>query len=164
MKQLYLLRHGIAVAPGTPGYDDDLRPLTAKGERRMRQVAQGLRRLDLKLDRIVSSPLPRAWRTAEIVADSLEVPFLLEKDDALRAGRSANAIKNWLEGRHEDALMIVGHDPAFSDLVSLLTIGKTDPSISELRKGGVAAFAGLSDGGFHLDWLARPRLLRRLGD
>ena len=36
MNELYILRHGIAVEPGTPGMPDDERPLTAKGEKRMR--------------------------------------------------------------------------------------------------------------------------------
>src|SRR5579864_3782830 len=78
MNRLYLLRHGIAVPPGTEGYEDDDRPLTSKGERRTRQVAQGLRRLRLKLDRIISSPLPRALRTAELVAETLDIEFLVE--------------------------------------------------------------------------------------
>ena len=60
MNDLYIVRHGIAVDPGTPGMADDERPLTSKGEKRMRQVARGLSKLELKLDRIVTSPLPRA--------------------------------------------------------------------------------------------------------
>ncbi len=39
MTDLYIVRHGIAVEPGTPGMPDDERPLTAKGEKRMRQIA-----------------------------------------------------------------------------------------------------------------------------
>ncbi len=42
MNELYILRHGIAVDPGTPGIPDDERPLTPKGEKRMRQIARGL--------------------------------------------------------------------------------------------------------------------------
>ena len=71
MTDLYIVRHGIAVEPGTPGIPDDERPLTAKGEKRMRQIAQGLRKLDLKLDRIVTSPLPGRRTTAEIIAEVL---------------------------------------------------------------------------------------------
>ena len=62
MTHLYIVRHGIAVEPGTPGIPDDERLLTSKGEKRIRQIARGLVRLDLKLDRIVTSPLPRAAR------------------------------------------------------------------------------------------------------
>ncbi len=40
MNELYVVRHGIAVDPGTPGIPDDERPLTPKGEKRMREIAR----------------------------------------------------------------------------------------------------------------------------
>jgi phosphohistidine phosphatase len=43
MKELYIVRHGIAVEPGTPGIPDDERPLTAKGQKRMHEIARGMR-------------------------------------------------------------------------------------------------------------------------
>jgi phosphohistidine phosphatase len=162
MNRLYLLRHGIAVPSGTPGFEDDDRPLTPKGERRLRMVGQGLRRLKPKLDKIVTSPLPRALRTAEIVADILGVDYLLETADELRSGRSAESIRDWLRTRNEQRLMIVGHDPAFSDLMGLLLGGEPGQPISTLRKGGIAAFRAVTDGTMQLDWLLRPRTIRRL--
>ena len=63
MNELYVLRHGIAVDPGSSGLPDDARQLTQKGINRMRQIAAGLATLDLELDAIVTSPLmPRADR------------------------------------------------------------------------------------------------------
>ena len=39
---LYILRHGIAVEPGTPGYENDAdRPLTPEGQRKLEQIADG---------------------------------------------------------------------------------------------------------------------------
>jgi phosphohistidine phosphatase len=162
MNRLYLLRHGIAVPYGTPGIEDDDRPLTPKGEKRMREVACGLRKLDLKLDRIVSSPAPRALRTAEIVAAELDLKEHLETDDALRPGQTASSIRDWLQKRSEDRLMIVGHDPAFSELVGLLATGEPRRSITELKKGGIAAFSANAEGSLQLHWLATPRIIRRL--
>jgi phosphohistidine phosphatase len=162
MIRLYLLRHGIAVPPGTPGVDDDDRPLTPKGEKRMRQIARGLCRLDLKLERIVSSPVPRALRTAEIVADALGISAHLETHDALRPGEPASSIRDWLQAREEGSLMIVGHDPAFSQLVGTLSAGDASQPITELKKGGIAAFRAEPEGELKLDWLARPKLIRKL--
>src|SRR4051812_46899950 len=158
MRRLYLLRHGIAVPHGTPGYDeDDQRPLTPQGERRMKQVARGLRRLDLELDRIVTSPLPRARRTAEIVAKILKCEEVLEDADALRADRSAASIRDWIGTQPEPRLMLVGHDPWISELVGLLTPGAVAvPPLCQLRKGGLAALSDTPDGQLQLDWLARP--------
>jgi phosphohistidine phosphatase len=161
MRLIYLLRHGIAVPPGTPGYEDDQRPLTPRGERRMKQVARGLRRLNPGLDRIITSPLPRARRTAEIVAKVLKCEAILEEADVLRAGRDAASIRDWIGTRSEPRLMIVGHDPWISELVGLL-VGAPGSPLCALRKGGIAALRDHPDGGLILDWLARPRLLRRL--
>ena len=164
MNRLYLLRHGIAVPPGTPDIPDDERPLTSEGEKGVRRVARGLRRLGIKLDRIVTSPLPRAFRTAEIVADILKLSDALETADALRADRDAASMRDWVIARTESRLMLVGHNPSFSDLVGLLITGNQGPALCDLRKGGVAALRAELDGAMRLDWLARPRIFRRLAD
>jgi phosphohistidine phosphatase len=166
MKDLYILRHGIAVPPGTPGIPDDERPLTPKGAKRMHQVARGLRRLDLKLDRIITSPLPRARATAEIVADELDAGDLLETADVLRAGADAATIRGWLRERTEDRLMIVGHNPALTDLITLMVLGATrpQPQVCELKKGAIAALkpSASAPDRSELLWVATPRLIRRL--
>ena len=165
MDELYILRHGIAAEHGTPGIPDDERPLTPEGRRRMRQIARGLRRLDLRPDRIVTSPLPRASATAEIVAGVLEPEQGLETADVLRAGSDARAIRDWLRQRTEGRLMIVGHDPGLTDLIALLVVGDGPRSrVCELKKGGIAALrpSDASAGRFELVWVATPRLIRRL--
>ena len=68
----------------------------------------------------------------------------------------------WLKERAEARLMIVGHDPAFSELVGLLATGEPRLSVAELKKGGVAAFCAEPEGELKLDWLAPPKLIRRL--
>jgi phosphohistidine phosphatase len=141
---------------------DDERPLTPKGERRVAEVARGLRRLDLALDRILTSPLPRALETAEIVAEVLDLTDRLETTDTLRPDRSAGSIREWVQTRSEANLMLVGHNPNLSELLGLLaTDGKADSSF-ELRKGGIAAFGPGVGGDMQLEWLATPRLIRRL--
>ncbi len=165
MTELFILRHGIAVPHGTPGYSDDERPLTPKGERRMRQVGRGLTALQLNLERIVTSPLPRARRTAQIVAQELGLIDKLEPATALAAGADAQSVRDWLRERSEDRLMIVGHNPALSDLVGLLILGDVDKLPFELKKGAIAALSSTprSLPHFELDWTAPPALLRRLG-
>lgn len=164
MTELYILRHGIAVARDTPGIAGDDRPLTATGRKRMRQIGRGLRRLDIEPDRIVSSPLPRAWQTAEIAADALGISDRLEASEMLRDDRDPQAIREWLRSRTDGRLMIVGHNPGLSHLLSLLVTGSTDSLPCELKKGAVAALSSGDGGGYALDWIAPPRILRRLGD
>ena len=164
MPRLFLFRHGLAVPHGTAGFDDDDRPLTSKGERRVRQVARGLKRVGLKLDKIVTSPLPRASKTAEIVADVLKVAYLLEDADELKPTASAESIRDWLKGRAEARIMLVGHNPNLSELLSLLTTGSSQPTVVEIRKAGVAALRDDPGGRYLVDWITRPRLIRRLGE
>lgn len=166
MRQLYILRHGIAFPTGTIGVPDDERPLTPKGERRMRQIGRGLFALGLglELDRIVTSPLPRARRTAQIVAAELDLVDHLETSTVLTAGSDAQAIADWLRERTEDRLMIVGHNPALSELVGLLLVGEVGLLTFELKKGGIAALSSsrFTAPRFQLDWTAPPALLRHL--
>lgn len=165
METLYILRHGIAVESGTPGIPDDDRPLTPKGRKRLREIARGLNRLDLRPARIVTSPLPRASETAEIVAEAMGIGGLVEVNDVLRSGVDPDAIRDWLRGRREARLMIVGHNPALSDLIARLVVGEgTSAPVCELKKGGIAALRPLTGGTdrFELEWVATPRLIRRL--
>lgn len=166
MTHLYIVRHGIAAPPGTPGIPDVERLLTAKGEKRIRQVARGLRKLDLKLDRIVTSPLPRARATAEIIADVLDSRKFLEISNVLQTGSSAATVERWLRERTDDRLMIVGHNPTLSDLLSLLVLGATQPTLCDLKKGGIAALtrAAADTGLYQMQWIAPPRLIRGLTD
>lgn len=161
MQRLLIVRHGIAVPHGTPDIPDDERPLTAKGERRARQVARGLARLGVAPDRIATSPLPRARRTAEILAEVLGLGEAIEDVDALRAENSAERIRDWLGPRSEPVLMIVGHNPALSELVGLLVMERSSPPLCELGKAGVAALTRHEDGSHRLDWLATARMVRR---
>jgi phosphohistidine phosphatase len=164
VNELYVVRHAIAVERGTPSVPDDERPLTPKGRKRMRQIALGLHRLGLQPERILTSPLPRALETAEIVADALGIADRLQTCDVLRADREAAGIRDWVLTRTEDRLMIVGHNPNLSQLLGLLVAGLADPLVCDLKKGGVAALAARDEGGFAIDWIAAPRLLRLLGD
>ena len=81
--RLYIVRHGIAVPHGTPGVAEDDRPLTKDGIKKTRQAAEGLRAIECFPEIILSSPLPRAKQTAEIVLDALGKPIPIMLIDAL---------------------------------------------------------------------------------
>jgi len=164
MHELYILRHGIAIPHGTPGVPEDERPLTAKGEKRIKEVGRGLAAFGLELDRIITSPLPRARRTAQIVAQELGLTDRLVTSSVLSADSDAQTIRDWLRERHTDRLMIVGHNPSLSDLVGLLILGEVGRFPFELKKGGIVALSATPHSWplFRLDWTAPAGLLRRL--
>lgn len=136
---LYVLRHGIAVERGTPGFKTDAeRPLTPKGRRQLRQIAAALQNLDLDFNLILSSPFLRARQTAEIVAKSLKLKQCLALSDELTPGGNPEALiqqLNELKPAPEDVLL-VGHEPYLSQLIGRLISGGATADIG-LKKGGL---------------------------
>ncbi|HEY9713931.1 MAG TPA: histidine phosphatase family protein, partial [Chroococcales cyanobacterium] len=85
--KVYLVRHGIAQDRlGGAVLNDSQRPLTDEGKDETKAVAQGLRRLNVRPDLCISSPLIRAKQTAEIMADVLGTAEPLKILDSLCPG------------------------------------------------------------------------------
>ena len=137
---LFLLRHGLAVERDEFDYANDAsRTLTAKGEKQLRTVAAALRAMELRFDVIVSSPLVRARQTAEIIAAELKLKKRLAFTDELMPGTAAKKLVQKIV-RQKPALenvLLVGHEPDFSELISLLVTGNTGASFA-LKKSGLA--------------------------
>ena len=137
--ELYLLRHGLAVERGTPGFKDDAtRPLTPKGKKQLKRVGRTMVKLDLDFQLILTSPLLRARETAELVAVSLKAAKRLKLCDALAADREPLALMRSLQRLKPvpQKVLLVGHEPFLSQLISLLTTGGADLAV-ELPKAGL---------------------------
>jgi phosphohistidine phosphatase len=121
---IYLLRHGIATSAEEMPNDGD-RPLTAKGSKRMRKGARGIRRLGLEFDAILTSPLARAHQTADVVAEALGQQSQLAVLDALQPGNSIDdLISSLSEYKNREHLLLVGHEPLLSEAAAFLLTGK----------------------------------------
>ena len=159
---LYFLRHGDA-GEARPR-DDDARELTPHGEEALRAAASIWRRLNLRPEVVISSPLPRALQSAELLVEGVGLPVSPVSDDRLKPGAGWGDLARAMAA-HADArrVMFVGHEPDLSRAVALLTGAAT----VRLRKGGVAAveFYGVPDpGGGELAWLLDPDLYRAEAD
>ncbi len=77
------MRHGKAEARGVEWPVDELRPLASKDPWRTRDGAAGLRRLGVRPQRMLCSPLVRARQTAEIVDEGLKLERPIEFVDSL---------------------------------------------------------------------------------
>ncbi len=110
---LYLMRHGIAVAADDLGViQDKERPLTSKGSKRTRRAARGIRRLGIEFDWILTSPLLRARQTADIVAAALDLQSRLEEIPELAPECSVEQLIICLTRYQDrDHLLLVGHQP-----------------------------------------------------
>jgi phosphohistidine phosphatase len=127
---LYFLRHGQADWPDW-NKSDDKRPLTARGKKEIRTLARFFKGLEMQLDRIMTSPLPRARQTAEIVAERLKAK--LDEDSSLEPGFDAEDLRKFLRKYPDERLMLVGHEPDFTETISTLTGASL-----KLSKGGLA--------------------------
>lgn len=164
---LSLLRHGMAVEQGSPDYEDDSqRPLTAKGQRRMWRAAEGMLALGLTYDLILSSPYLRTRQTADIVAQVLKVPDGVQLSATLAPDGNPKQLVEELhmDGRAPQTIMLVGHEPYLSRLISTLLTGS--PNLAVVMKRGGLCTLDLETLRFgrcaRLAWLLTPRQLRRL--
>ena len=151
---LYFLRHG--KAGEARAFDDDARELTAKGEAELEAAAPLWQRLNLRPEVVLSSPLPRALRTAELFCAA--VGGTPEIDDRLRPGAGwgelARAMADHPAARR---VMFVGHEPDLSSAIALLT----GAASVRMRKGGLACieFYGVPEPGTgEVAWLLDPDL------
>ena len=139
---LWLLRHGDA-EDGSP---DAARPLTEKGERQARAAGEALAALGVEIEACFTSPKVRARDTARLACEALGIEPI--EEDALAGGRfDARELAAGF-----DEVLLVGHDPDFSDAVTELTGARV-----QMKKGGLAGIDGQE-----LRVLMRPADLRRL--
>ena len=159
----YLVRHAIAEERGPAWPDDDLRPLTDAGARKMKEVVRGLGRLDVDVELILTSPLVRARQTAEIVSRWLPSRPDVETLPALVPGHTPAATMRALASATDvSSMMLVGHEPDLGALAAWLLDARRPLAF---RKGGVCRidsarwpFGARSD----LRWFMPPSVLRRL--
>src|SRR5579884_1489911 len=129
---VYLVRHAVAVDHGDPAYpNDDDRPLTEKGRKQFKKAARGFLEIAPPPALLLTSPLPRAMQTADILqAESGELTRVLVCD-ALRPGgafdqvlRDCTAHAGGLDAEQlERGVALVGHAPAIGLLGAWLLNG-----------------------------------------
>jgi len=141
--KLYLLRHGLAAERDPRRFpDDSLRPLTRKGEERLRLLCASLPAMAGSFDRVLSSPYRRAAQTAEIIAGTLRLKKRLEFREELAPGGDPKALvrymNSWRPGGEK--VLLVGHEPDLSRFISQLISGGPATAI-DMKKGGLAKLA-----------------------
>lgn len=126
------LRHGDAVDT-MPGGSDAERELTEKGHRQSAKVARWLAENKMVFDFIICSGRKRAQQTAEPVAEALGMQIIT--DARLSGGQlTVAALAELLEEFGDpERVLLVGHEPDFSDMVEALTGGVID-----MKKGALA--------------------------
>ena len=115
-------------------------------------------------DLIISSTLVRAIQTAEIVRDGLSEPPPLIKSRSLVPQAHPSQILQEIAASHSSlgSVMVVGHEPHMSSLVSYILTGRVSWLI-DMKKGALCSIDLSPSGRGRLLWAMAPRHLRTLG-
>ena len=166
--KLILIRHAIAEERedfARTGKDDNLRPLTDEGRKKMKQAAKGLRRIAPDIDLLATSPLTRAAQTGAIL-DAVYDGLKEVEVKQLTPDATPEDFLRWLRRRKEECVAAVGHEPSLSLILSWLLTGN-ERRLFAFRKGG-ACLLEFDDepaaGTATLIWALTPAQLRELAD
>jgi phosphohistidine phosphatase len=152
-QQLWLLRHG--EAEPHDARPDAERRLTERGRDQARAAGRALAALKVQVHLAFTSPKVRARDTAVLACEPLGVEPVdhgalsdgFDLDDALELLAAAGP---------EQRVLVVGHEPDFSQVVHDLSGGRVD-----FKKGGIAAVR-LDGTRGELIALLRPREIERI--
>ncbi|MDR3405404.1 MAG: phosphohistidine phosphatase SixA [Chthoniobacter sp.] len=129
---LYLLRHADADMPAP---SDGARPLSEKGIDQAKKVARFCEAHDMQLSLILTSPLRRAHETAKPVAAALRAELVIAQ--WLSSGMHPQAGLEELRAyRAQSSVMLVGHEPDFSQFAAHLLGLPTNTAIN-IRKASL---------------------------
>jgi phosphohistidine phosphatase len=103
----------------------------------MRQIANGLQTLRLSYDLVLSSPYLRAKQTAEIVTQVLNTPDGVLLAEALTPEGNPRQLIEILRTEYQarQDVLLVGHEPYLSRLISTLLTGGANLRVMMKRSG-----------------------------
>ena len=152
-QQLWMLRHGEAVPHDSK--PDAERELTPRGRRQAEAAGGALAALSEEFAACYTSPKVRACETAALASAHFNIEPIFEY--SLADGFSRVDALTRLDAHDADAhLLVVGHEPAFSQVVYDFTGARVD-----FKKGGIAGLRVSRTSG-ELLVLARPKELEAL--
>jgi phosphohistidine phosphatase len=116
--RIYLVRHGDAVPEEDAGSDRD-RWLSPRGREAARILGRLLRESNVAPDAIVSSPLPRAVQTAELLATSIDYIGHIASLRCLEPSAQPRVAAGMI-AQLGPSVIVVGHEPSISSLGAFL--------------------------------------------
>ncbi len=138
--ELFVLRHG--EAGKSSNGNDFVRPLTDAGVTDVTCAAEWLKDLGVKFDATITSPLKRAHQTASIVSKIFNIENNLINSQELRPGRNRIEFYQKLSSeqlfKQESHILVVGHEPYLSSLISEIISEDNTSSHIVLKKSGLA--------------------------
>jgi len=153
--KLYLVRHGTPV----PKEKNPDKPLTDEGRKDVERVAAFMKKAGVAVHTVFHSGKTRARETAQIMASKLQPDKEVLEKQGLSPLDSVKEIAHEIEESERDVMM-VGHLPHMSRLVSLLTAGTETPTVVNFPPGGVVCLCPAEEEkGWAVAWMLAPDIV-----
>lgn len=158
---LYFLRHGEA----EPSSSDES-VLTSTGIETVKNIAFAIEALNIKFDQILCSDLPRAQETAGIIQEILGISTDIGSCSPLTPPGDCDDLLQLLKDTHRSSVLLVGHEPLISRMISRLISGD-EQSLISIKKGSlvkvfIAEYTRHVRGS--LEWILPPHVLIKIFD
>lgn len=160
---IYFLRHASAGEPKLNPAKDDERKLDKEGIEQCHAVGRALAALDVTMDAVIASTLPRAGETAQIVAEEIGHESKVLTDAALKPGATYDDFQELLQRQSgKDAIMVVGHNPSMTEFLNKMLFGNSAPDALELKKAAIAKVEKDGRNQAILKWCMPPKVVRAI--
>src|SRR5215469_4129631 len=161
---IYFVRHASAGQKKLAPKKDEKRPLDSDGVHQCTQMGRVLASMDVTVDAVISSPLKRATQTASLVANELGFEGKLHIENGLRPDAKYDQFRDMLRKYpRADAVMVVGHNPNFSEFLGQMIGDNGSHAFVDMKKGSVAKVER-EQKKFVLHWLITPRVTKACVD
>ncbi len=154
---IYLVQHGASKSEA----EDPQRGLTDEGRRVVEQMADYLAGSGISVDRIKYSDKLRARQTAEILTAGLHPQNGTQQVSGMAPNDDISPMRIQL-GSEAENVMLVGHLPYLSRLLSSLLLVDENRPIVEFSMGGVICLEHVKNGEFKILWALTPDLLESM--
>lgn len=151
---VYIVQHGRPV----PKEENPDRPLSTQGRDDVERVAAFLHRAGVRVGAVYHSGKLRAEQTADILAERISAGGMALKRAGLEPLDDVTDLEQSINNSNED-LMIVGHLPHLSKLISRLIHEKELPETVAFRQGGVCCIAKNKIGRWSIEWMIVPQII-----
>lgn len=156
--EIYLMQHGDYLTKD----EDPEESLSPEGVKKLKSISQALKRINIKVDQIITSPKKRARETAEIVAHAVgsSSDKIIETSFVKPLTPPQETIEYLEQFAHLNSLLIVGHLPSLTRITSLLLMDGSQ-AVVHFERGGVVRIdvENLPTHAGQLRWYLTPELL-----
>jgi len=170
--ELFILRHGETSKrlSRSGGLD---RPLTYTGTTDIKNIADSIKKLRIKIDLIVTSPLSSCKQTGEIINDlfNKRIPIII-CNHLKPEGELLDFYNKISKYKDTSSILIVGHEPYLSSMINdIISKNDTDRNYNKNNNNIILKKAGLSRIKItstvpklkgELRWLLTPRILKKI--